>query len=233
MPFPLQAVGGKVVVPGSITYNSAGSNNFIVPEYDFIRVRMVGSSGGSAGAVISDTSFYFAGGHGGDTSFNGVQVTGGGGAPNLSGGSGRAVASGGSVNTNGTNGPNGDQVTAGSFTPLPVPAGVAAQGGGGAGAAGVASDTTNVAGAQGTAPGGGPRGERSVASVNSGKSTYQVTTVTGGGQGGGYSEKTWACADAGAPAVQATLAAVVGAGGGAGANGGAAGQPGRIIIDWW
>lgn len=201
---------GCTVTPGSQSFTTAGSQNFVVPCHNTLTVQVWGGGGGGGGYESS----YQSGTAGGASSWNSGTLQANGGAGSSTGAGAGGTASGGTTNTTGG---NGEARSLGTY---------AGAGGNGAnGGAGGARKTTNGVGNNGTAPGGGGSG-----------CFYEFSGVEiagGGGGGGGYSTRAYA---AGTYAVAASIPLVVGGAGLGGRQGetcqGGNGAVGRVTVTW-
>lgn len=203
----ISACSGCTVTPGSQSFTTAGSSNFVVPCHNTLTVEVWGAGGGGVGWSDATRKNGTAGG---TSSWDGTVIANGGGAAGSSAGVGGS-ASGGITNTTGGNG-------SGSGSN-------GRKGGNGAnGGAGGAAKSCTGHGNGGTAPGGGGGGACNVY----GRSSHYGN----GAGGGGYSAITYA---AGTYAVGASVPVTVGAGG-AGGNGsdydGGLGAVGRVTVTW-
>ena len=193
------------VVPGSTTYSTPGTYNFVVPKHNTLTVQLWGAGGGGGGAGAAVTGYGGTneiGGTGGPSKWDGgsasgkPQANGGVGGRNTETGTGGAggTASGGTTNTSGGAGGDGGTGSGGA-------AGTAANGGYGDGGPG--EHWTQV--------------------------VYVVTHYyAGGGGGGAYSSRSYS---AGTYAVGATVSVVVGAAGSP-YYGSTAPDNGRVTISW-
>jgi hypothetical protein len=216
--------------PGELSFSTAGSYDFDVPVFGTLTVKLWGAGGGGTAYSPADQSS-----SGGDSSFNGTVIAGGG-KDGASGGAG-GVASGGTINTPG--GPT--QGIAGGNCP---------NGGNGGTQSTVLDACINYMmgspagdGENGYAPGGGGMGD---VTCQLSWWTYQGWGYYGvGGGAGAYSEMTFA---AGSLKAGTKAPVIVGAGGkgskgtptsgfpGTGKNPGyytaGDGAPGQVSISW-
>ncbi len=161
----------------TVTYSTAGTYSFSVPDYAYMTVTVNGAGGGGGGSAgVASTVcgkgcvtyvpvLSTAGGGGGNSSFNGSVVGNGGGA-------------GGGVNGSGISGGAGSNGTA-SGGDTNTTAGGTAGGGGG---------TNNCNGNSGVglqAPGAGGAGGQAVKAYTAGAISGSITVVVGAGAGGG------------------------------------------------
>jgi len=221
----LMAISPPIVVtPGSAEYNSAGAGSQVLPNFNTLVVELWGA--GSSGNGLTPPSTNFPGNDGGTTTCSTLGLTAGGGvrpsgAPANPGAGG--LASGGDINTSGSQG-----VAGGAYNGVFGRGGSSPNGGAttlppaGQGTPGLADNGFNGAapGAAGSAP------------------TYNVSgsQFSGcGGSGGAYCRKTYTRGSPGAPAIGDTINHIVGGGGArdAAANfDGGSGANGRIRYTW-
>ena len=218
-----------VAVTGSGTqdFNSAGSDAFVVPAYGTLTVERWGGGGAGIGNdIVAGALAMIQGADGGTTSDSlGGSVTGGA-AGNIStglGGTGGTASGGNTTNTNGNAGGDNGSVTQGTLGH-----GAGAPNGGGDVAA-PPDQLGNVAGNQGSAPGGGGSGCMS-------HSTGGVPAWYAGGGSGAYSKSVYHAGDPGAPVAGSSISFTVGAGGPAATSAvgmqGGDGSNGRMRVTW-
>lgn len=197
---------------GAQTFSTPGTQQFVVPAYGTLTVKVwgAGGGGGSDGHASDGNG---SGGTGGNSSFGSMTARGG--APGTAYGGAGGTASGGTTNVTGGAGTNSTPIDMGPESepyPLGGNGGVGANGGVG-GAGSVAGEPGNP----GATPGGGGGGGRG----------------GGGGGGGGYSSRTYANGELtqGSP-----VSVTVGVGGGICPDGSfygcGSGGAGRIEITW-
>ncbi|OYW56775.1 MAG: hypothetical protein B7Z29_01795 [Hyphomicrobium sp. 12-62-95] len=215
---------GSSIAPGSITYDTAGTHNFIVPIHNQLVVELWGAGGGGTGVWVysndGDNYVQYEGTDGGSTRWNGGAASS---RPQANGG-GRGRSTG-TLGLGGT-AVNGDTNTTGQSSQGPSSGAGGAGANGGAGGA-YTGGLMNVPGAAGSPPGGGG------ASGLHFTGGWSTDGYGRGGGGGGYCLKTYL---AGVYAVGASIPVVVGAPGNGGpAGSGRAGGPGavgRARISW-
>jgi hypothetical protein len=205
----------SLIVPGGITFSSAGSYVFIVPHYNTLTVKVWGGGGGGGGSG----SAYPMGGNGGDSVFIDLVAGGGGGGRGGYSGNGpggnAGLAHGGEIRINGKPGLPGFDFKGGEG---------AAEAHGSLGAAGGDSGfNSGENGANATAIGGGGGG---------GGGSYIWRDGGGGGGGGGafvMRTYTWPTLPLGT-----VVNTTVGGGGGAGSDdtSGGRGANGRVEVTW-
>lgn len=205
------------VQAATTTYSSAGSNSYVVPSYTTLTIEGWGAGGGGSSAYSSGTN----GTSGGDTTVDGTGLTqlyaqGGRRAlrtstASSSGGAG-GTASGGSVNTTGGAGNDGN-ASFPSTRPKggDAPDGLTTSGGNG---------DTSTSPAQ--SPGAGGYG--------SDPENYSSWLYGGGGGAGGYFRKVYTFGALGSPGIGDTLTVVVGDRGDNGGSNSALGGLGRVEI---
>jgi hypothetical protein len=191
------------VVPGATTFNS-GSGNYSVPAYNTLTIEIWGA--GASGGVTSQAN------NGGNSTVSTYSLTAGGGIKSTATtyntnqlGIGGTASGGNTTNTNGGN----------STSPSPTNLGVGTSGAGGnspnggtGGAAVGGGLGTVAAGNAGNAPGGGGSGHQSfIGGPAGGQAKYP------GGGAGAYVRHVFTFGAGGAPAVGASIAYAVGAGG--------------------
>ncbi|MDP9590128.1 UNVERIFIED_ORG: hypothetical protein J2W19_002684 [Shinella zoogloeoides] len=248
-PVPIVCPSIKYDAPGSVTYTTAGAQNFTVPRYrNALTIEIWGGAGGGG------TQGY-NGANGGNSSVSalGLLAGGGGGGLNTASNGAGGIASGGDVNTNGAAG-------SGSSGGAGANAGIANGGAGGAynvvtnngwreaynewwwsarspdifriywNGSLVVNTTYSAVGPISSYTTGGYTYTRY--SGNSDGTRFAIsryyTAYGRGGGGGAYVKKTFSRGELSAKTI---LALIVGAGG-AGGNTGAAGGGGRIKITW-
>lgn len=204
------ASSGGGVTPGSQSFTTAGSFNFVVPCHNNLTVQVWG--GGAGGQSVGFGSVAAASSSSWNTS---VLIAGGGGPPSSStylGGTG-GTATGGTTNSAGENGGNGgNNLPSGKGGDSPN---------GGLGGASQASLSSG--GISGTEPGGGGSG---------GRGTGRGSQGGPGGGGGGYTARTWT---QGTYSPGTSIPIIVGpgsAGSTTGGNRGGNGATGRVTISW-
>lgn len=180
---------------GSQTYSTPGTYSFTVPSYATLTVQVWGGGGGGG---AQNSPYSSIGSDGGQSSFAGTVIANGGGAGAVvetggstpSPGGAGGTASGGTINTTGSNGVSTSGVWSG-----PGGAGGSSPNGGTGGAGGATGGSSP--GSDGGAPGGG----------GGGASAFMPGS---GGGGGGYSSITYTT---GQLTVGGGISIVVGAGG--------------------
>lgn len=203
---------GNSVIAGSVSFDSPGTYNFTVPNYNKLRRRVWGA-GGSGGATRTGTSYN---GADGGSSSAGTVVSGGGQGGRIAAGTsfGAGGAGGTGMTVNGNPGGYGVPYGGGPGGSAPF---------GGAGSSGMSGH--GQWSSNGGFPGGGSGG------VNG----YNTYYGPGGGGSGGYSDITVNAGDAGAPVPGTVMTVTVGTGGNPVSTGweqSGWGGHGRVIIDW-
>ena len=197
---------------GSQSYESAGSFTFTVPNYqNNLIVKIWGGGGGGPGAAYGVITF---GSDGGDSSFDGAVIAGGGKSPILSSNDGGL----GGTYSGGDSGQNGSAGSNGYFA-------------GGNGAGGSAGNTAEGGGAGGASPGAFYTNGNDGSAYGGGGSAAWANYGFPGAGGGAYVTKEYAVGDL-TPTDSITV--VVGSGGAGGVNTytGGSGADGAVLITW-
>ncbi|MCC7250453.1 hypothetical protein [Hyphomicrobium sp.] len=222
----IEACSACSVTPGSQSFTTAGSHNFVVPCYNTLTVRLWGGGGGGGGSIWSASHSAYNGTAGGNSTFQGMTAGGGGGGQAAYGSwgqNGRAggtagTASGGTTNTPGIAGGAGQNW---GSSPAGGNGGASPNGGTG----GIGGYDWGAAPTAGTAPGAGGGG--------AGSCDDSWSNGSGGGGGGGYVQRVYS---AGGLTVGQSLSATVGAAGlgkpGECGDVGGNGAVGRVTFTW-
>lgn len=208
------------------SYTTAGACSLTIPNYNTLKIRMWGGSGGSTGWYNGDSA---APGNAGGYSYIpslGLVAYGGNGSNGIYAGAG-GTAAGGDINVTGNSGANGTPKNTGWTATGTSGAGGTAPYGGGAGGAGVTltgpAAQSPSSGNVGAAPGGGSSGGFYFRYMGTSVAWW---AVAGGGSGsGGYTEKTYYRASG--PAAGTVYGCTVGAGGTIVSTGNVDGSPGQ------